>query len=76
MLVVYIRNDRTAEAPLGNYVYQVKTNARLLASGHVTDHKLEDGWAELVRAVVDHATDGDATKPSASGCRTGTSWRQ
>ncbi len=52
MLIIYITNDRTAKKPLGNYVYQVKVNARDVARGEIKGHNKDDGWKALVKMLL------------------------
>ena len=52
MLILHIRNT-TELAPVSDYEYEVLVNTRVIASGAVEGHTRADGWAELVRKVIE-----------------------
>lgn len=52
MLIVKIQNT-TALAPVSDYRYEVLVNLEVIASGEVKGHVRANGWAELVRKVIE-----------------------
>lgn len=52
MLIIHIQNI-TDLAPISDYRYEVLVNLEVIASGEVKGHVRADGWAELVRKVID-----------------------
>lgn len=52
MLIIKVQNT-TDLAPVSDYRYEVLVNLEVIASGEVKGHVRADGWAELVRRVIE-----------------------
>ena len=51
MLILHIRN--TTGGSVSDYEYEVLVNTEVIAQGKVKGHTRADGWAELVRKVIE-----------------------
>jgi hypothetical protein len=48
MIAIIIKNDGSGDVFVGNYIYEVMVNDRIIAQGNIKKHTRSWGWKSLV----------------------------